>query len=85
MCRHVQVALDAGFRVVWSDMDTAWLKNFSELAPHDRDVVLADDSEEEEQTSENTCTGAAACSPLPPAIHAMPPSVSSAIHCCFTV
>ena len=55
----MQVALDAGYKVLWSDMDTAWLKNFFELAPHDRDVVLVDDSEEEnEQISDNTCTGA---------------------------
>lgn len=55
----LQVALDAGYKVLWSDMDTAWLKNFFELAPHDRDVVLVDDSEEEnEQISDNTCTGA---------------------------
>ncbi len=54
----LQVVLEAGYRVLWSDMDTAWLKNFFELAPHDRDVVLVDDSEEEnEQISENTCTG----------------------------
>ena len=54
----LQVVLEAGFRVLWSDMDTAWLKNFFQLAPHDRDVVLVDDSEEEnEQISENTCTG----------------------------
>ena len=40
-------------------MDTAWLKNFFSLAPLDRDVVLVDDSEEEnEQISDNTCTGA---------------------------
>ena len=52
------MVLEAGYRVLWSDMDTAWLKNFFELAPHDRDVVLVDDSEEEnEQISENTCTG----------------------------
>ena len=54
------MVLEAGYRVLWSDMDTAWLKNFFELAPHDRDVVLVDDSEEEnEQISENTCTGEA--------------------------
>ena len=57
-CAGMQVALDAGYKVLWSDMDTAWLKNFFELAPHDRDVVLVDDSEEEnEQISDNTCTG----------------------------
>ena len=39
-------------------MDTAWLTNFLELAPSDRDVVLVDDSEEEnEEVSDNTCTG----------------------------
>ena len=54
----MQVVLDAGYKALWSDMDTAWLKNFFELAPADRDVVLVDDSEEEnEQTSDNTCTG----------------------------
>jgi hypothetical protein len=54
----MQVVLDAGYRALWSDMDTAWLKNFFELAPSDRDVVLVDDSEEEdEQISDNTCTG----------------------------
>ena len=56
----MQVVLDAGYKALWSDMDTAWLKNFFELAPTDRDVVLVDDSEEEdEQTSDNTCTGMA--------------------------
>ncbi|CAL5224029.1 g6649 [Coccomyxa viridis] len=55
---YLQVVLRAGFNVLWSDMDTAWLTNFLDLAPSSRDVVMVDDSmEEHEENSGNICTG----------------------------
>ena len=54
----MQVILDAGYNILWSDMDSAWLTNFMKLAPSNRNVVLVDDSMgEDEQNSENICTG----------------------------
>ena len=74
------MVLDAGYRVLWSDMDTAWLKNFFELAPSDRDVVLVDDSEEEdEQISDNTCTGIVGAQPAIPGI--APACMNMPWHC----
>lgn len=47
-----------GYSVIWSDLDTAWLRDFQKLAPNRLDVVLVDDSEaEEERRSDNTGTG----------------------------
>ena len=54
----LQAVLDLGYSVIWSDMDSVWLRDFQRLAPSSLDVVLVDDSEaEEERLSDNTGTG----------------------------
>lgn len=54
----LQAVLDLGYSVIWSDMDSVWLRDFQKLAPSSLDVVLVDDSEaEEERLSDNTGTG----------------------------
>ena len=54
----LQAVLDLGYSVIWSDMDSVWLRDFQKLAPSKLDVVLVDDSEaEEERLSDNTGTG----------------------------
>lgn len=59
----VQAVLDLGYSVIWSDLDSVWLRDFQALAPKSLDVVLVDDSDsEEERRSDNTGTGKAALS-----------------------
>ena len=42
----IQIVLRLGYNVVWSDMDTVWLKNFLDLTPRGQDYVGVDDSVE---------------------------------------
>ncbi|BDA50156.1 probable UDP-D-xylose:L-fucose alpha-1,3-D-xylosyltransferase [Coccomyxa sp. Obi] len=55
---YLQLVLDLGYEVLWSDMDAVWLKDFFHLAPQGLDYVGVDDSEvENEQETHNACTG----------------------------
>ncbi len=49
MCCLLQMVLDLGYEVLWSDMDAVWLKNFFSLAPQGLDYVGVDDSETENE------------------------------------
>lgn len=45
----LQLVLDLGYEVLWSDMDSVWLKDFFSLAPQGLDYVGVDDSEVENE------------------------------------
>lgn len=45
----LQLVLDLGYEVLWSDMDAVWLKDFFSLAPQGLDYVGVDDSEIENE------------------------------------
>ncbi|CAL8465666.1 g5202 [Coccomyxa elongata] len=55
---YLEMVLDLGYEVLWSDMDTAWLQPFFQLAPAGLDYVGVDDSDaENEQETDNASTG----------------------------
>ena len=45
----MQLVLRLGYEVVWSAMDTVWLKDFLHLAPRGLDYVGVDDSVDEDK------------------------------------
>ncbi len=51
----MQLVLDLGYEVLWSDMDAVWLKDFFHLAPQGLDYVGVDDSEVENEQVRRFC------------------------------